>query len=423
LPVSGAGTTITRIVIGGGIAGVSAALFLRRAGMDVVVLDPLPSPGGASFGNSGIISADTAVPIALPGMLWKVPGWLADPMGPLTVRKSYLPAVTPWLIRWIRAGFMDRVLPISEGLRALHREAWDVYRRLLTPEAFTDLLRPVGQVQMWNGEVESPLAAIERRVRDRLGIETRFLNGDELRQMFPGLTRAPVRGLLVPGNGHTVSPRRLVAHLAAVAAAEGVRFVPERVLKLIPASDGGWMVMTNVANHHAVQVLVAAGAWSATLLNPLGLRLPLDTERGYHAMIPDPSVRLPCTILHKDWGMSLSPMEEGLCASGTVEIAGLHAAPDERRARVLAHKAKQLFPQLQGGEPTIWMGFRPSFPDTLPVIGPAPGRPGLFLLFGHGHYGMTGGPTGARLVTQMMQGEAPSINPAPYSASRFDSRQ
>jgi glycine/D-amino acid oxidase-like deaminating enzyme len=411
--------TTTQIVVGGGIAGVTAALYLRRAGLDVSLIDPLPSPGGASFGNAGIISADTAVPIALPGMLRKVPGWLADPMGPLTVRKSYLPSATPWLLRWIRAGFMDRVLPISEALRALHRQAWDVYRTLLTPAAFDDLLRPSGHVQMWNGDAESSSAAIERRVRDRLGIETHRLNGDDLRQMFPGLTREPVRGLLVPGNGHTVSPRRLVAHLAGVAAAEGVRFLPERVLKLLPASAGGWTVMTNAANHHAARVLVTAGAWSATLLDPLGLRLPLDTERGYHAMIPNPSVQLTHTILHKDWGMSLSPMEEGLCASGTVEIAGLHAAPDERRALVLAKKAKQLFPGLEGGEPTIWMGFRPSFPDTLPVIGPAPGFAGLFLLFGHGHFGMTGGPTGAKLVTQLMQGEAPFIDPAPYAASRF----
>jgi D-amino-acid dehydrogenase len=411
--------TTTQIVVGGGIAGVTAALHLRRAGLDVTLIDPLPSPGGASFGNAGIISADTAVPIALPGMLRKVPGWLADPMGPLTVRKSYLPSATPWLMRWIRAGFMDRVLPISEALRALHRQAWDVYRTLLTPAAFDDLMRPFGHVQMWNGEVESSSAAIERRVRDRLGIETQRLNGDDLRQMFPGLTREPIRGLLVPGNGHTVSPRRLVAHLAAVAAAEGVCFLPERVLKLIPAPAGGWTVMTNAANHHAAQLLVAAGAWSTTLLDPLGLRLPLDTERGYHAMIPNPSVRLTHTILHKDWGMSLSPMEEGLCASGTVEIAGLYAAPDERRALVLAKKAKQLFPELEGGEPTIWIGFRPSFPDTLPVIGPAPGLAGLFLLFGHGHFGMTGGPTGAKLVTQLMQGQAPFIDPAPYAASRF----
>jgi glycine/D-amino acid oxidase-like deaminating enzyme len=411
--------TTTHIVVGGGIAGVTAALYLRRAGLDVTLIDPLPSPGGASFGNAGIISADTAVPIALPGMLRKVPGWLTDPMGPLTVRKSYLPSATPWLLRWIRASFMDRVLPISEALRALHREAWDVYRTLLTPAAFDDLLRPSGHVQMWNGEAESPSAKTERRIRDRLGIETHRLNGNDLRLMFPGLTREPVRGLLVPGNGHTVSPRRLVAHLAGAAAAEGVRFLPERVLKLIPASAGGWTVMTNASNHHAARVLVTAGAWSATLLDPLGLRLPLDTERGYHAMIPNPSVRLTHTILHKDWGMSLSPMEEGLCASGTVEIAGLHAAPDERRAWVLAKKAKQLFPGLEGGEPTIWMGFRPSFPDTLPVIGPAPGFAGLFLLFGHGHFGMTGGPTGAKLVTQLMQGQAPFIDPAPYAASRF----
>ncbi|WP_164778526.1 FAD-binding oxidoreductase [Mesorhizobium sp. M7A.F.Ca.US.006.01.1.1] len=411
--------TTTHIVVGGGIAGVSAALYMRRAGLDVTLIDPLPSPGGASFGNAGIISADTVVPISVPGMLRKVPSWLMDPLGPLTIRKSYLPRATPWLLRWLWAGRMRQVLKSSDALRALHSPIWDVYRDLLGANAFADLLRPFGHVQLWDGELESPAAALERRLRERHGVKSQPLRFDELREMFPGLAKMPLRGILIPGNGHIVSPRRLVSHLAAVALAEGVRFVPERVLKLIPREAGDWTVMTNAANHRAARVLVAAGAWSATLLNPLGLYLPLDTERGYHAMFSGSPVQLTHTVLHKDWGVALSPFEEGLCASGTVEIAGLHAPPDERRAAAVARRAMQLFPELEGVEPTIWIGFRPSIPDSLPVIGAAPGFRGLFLLFGHGHNGMTGGPTGARLVTELMQNQAPFIDPTPYAASRF----
>lgn len=407
------------VVVGGGIAGVCAAIFLRRGGAEVALIDPQPTPAGASFGNAGIISADTTLPMALPGMLWKVPGWLADPMGPLTVRKSYLPAAAPWLLRWVRAGFMDRVVPISEALRALHKGVWDAYRLLLTPEAFGELMRPGGHVQMWEGSEVPRTGRIEHMLRTRLGIESHRLDTNGLRQIFPGLADRPFTGYMIPGNGHTVSPRALLRHLADAARAEGVRFVPEKVLKLIPREGGGWTVMSNVGNHRAGKVLVAAGAWSGTLLEPLGLRMPLDTERGYHAMIPEPSIDLPYTILHKSWGMSLSPMREGLCASGTVEIAGLHAAPSERRASVLAEKARAVFPGLSGGEPVLWMGHRPSFPDSLPVIGPAPGLRDLFVFFGHGHYGMTGGPAGARLVGQAMLGETPAIDLAPYSAARF----
>jgi D-amino-acid dehydrogenase len=352
-------------------------------------------------------------------MIWKVPGWLADPMSPLTVRKRYLPQATPWLLRWIRSGFMDRVVPISASLRALHKEAWNVYRELLTPDAFVDLLRPSGHVQMWNGDEVPRTGQIEHDLRCRLGVASERLSASDLRRIFPDMTEKPVTGYMIPGNGHTVSPRRLVRHLSQVAQIEGVILVPERALKLVPEEGRGWMVMTNASNHHAEKVLVTAGAWSGTLLEPLGIKLPLDTERGYHAMIANPSIKLPYTILHKDFGMSLSPMEEGLCASGTVEIAGLHAPPSEQRAYALAKKARYVFPDLKGDEPTVWMGMRPSFPDTLPVIGAAPRVKDLFLLFGHGHYGMTGGPTGARLIAQLMRGEHPQTDLAPYSATRF----
>ncbi|MBB3237082.1 NAD(P)/FAD-dependent oxidoreductase [Phyllobacterium endophyticum] len=406
------------IVIGAGIAGACAAAFLQRAGESVVVLDPLPGTGGASFGNAGIVSADTAVPIALPGMIWNVPKWLIDPLSPLSVRAAYLPQATPWLARWIRAGMMDRVEPISRAIRNLHREVWSVYRELLG-DSFDDLLRPFGHVQLFEGTRESRTASIERLIRKRREIEAHDLTAAELREMFPGLSGERMRGIMIPGNGHTVNPSRLVLSIAEKARQAGVEFRAEKALKLIPESNGGWLVMTNCGTHVAKRVVVTAGAWSGELLEPLGIDLPLDTERGYHAMFKDPGMTVPFTILHKDWGMSISPTECGLCASGTVEIAGLRAPPNEARARVLVTKAKRLFPDLSTESRSFWIGFRPSFPDSLPVVGPSRKFGNLFFLFGHGHYGMTGGPTGAKLLAQLIVGRAPFIDPAPYSASRF----
>ncbi|MBV9863350.1 MAG: FAD-dependent oxidoreductase [Alphaproteobacteria bacterium] len=407
------------IVIGAGVVGLSTALYLQRAGRQVVILDPLGPAGGASFGNAGMISADTAAPIAMPGMLRKVPGWLRDRTGPLVVRPAYFPKALPWLLRWAKEGRIERVLAISDAMRALHRNAFECWRDLLGAEGFAELIRRSGQVHVWDSAEETAGAAIERQIQARHGIEAQTLSADDLRQMLPGISPEVTRGVLVPGNGFTISPARMVRRLGELFRAAGGEIVAERALKLIPRDGGGWMVMTNVANRTAPQVVVATGAWSRTLLDPLGVTVALETERGYHAMLPSPSVTPRYTISYKSRGFGVTPMEEGLRVAGTVEIAGLDAPPDESRARILVGHAKRLFPGLTHGEPSLWMGFRPSTPDSLPVLGEAQRHPGLFLAFGHGHFGMTGGPPSGRLVSQLMLGAAPPIDPAPYRPQRF----
>ncbi len=406
------------VVLGAGVAGLATAVYLRRAGRTVTVLDPLGPAGGASFGNAGMISADTAAPIAMPGMLRRVPGWLTDREGPLVVRPVYFPAALPWLMRWVRAGQIDRVMAISDALRALHRDAFGCWQELVGPRVFGELIRRSGQIQVWDGDGQTPGAAIEAKIRERHGLEAQRLTADDLRQMLPGIARTITAGLLVPGNGYTVSPARLVGALADVLRAEGGQILPERALKVIPR-PGGHTVLTNVANRPAAAVVVAAGAWAKQVLGPLGIAVPLETERGYHAMLPAPSIEPRYTVSYKSRGFGVTPMEGGLRAAGSVEIAGLDAAPDERRAYILAGHARALFPGLQHGEPRIWMGHRPSTPDSLPVLGGVPGHPGLFLAFGHGHFGMTGGPPSGRLVSALVTGAAPALDPAPYGIGRF----
>src|SRR4051794_12304621 len=291
-------------------------------------------------------------------MLRKVPGWLRDPLGPLTVKPSYLPRAAPWLLRWISASRLDRVEAISDAMRALHAPALECWRELLGEELARDLIRQTGQVQVWEGEAETPTMRVEAALRARHGITAEKLSADALRQLFPGIARDISRGLLVPGNGHMVSPGRAVQSLGTLLLAEGGRILPERAMKLVP-EEAGWMVLSNVANHRAASVVVAGGAFSGALLAPLGLRLPLETERGYHAHLPSPSLNLRLPIMQKSRGFGLTPMEDGLRAAGTVEIAGLEAPPDERRAALLAAQAKRLFPGLESGPPRLWMGFRP----------------------------------------------------------------
>src|SRR3984885_874168 len=209
------------IVIGAGVAGLSTALYLQRAGIAVAVIDPLPPAGGASFGNAGLLSPDTAVPIALPGMLRKVPGWLTDPLGPLSVRPGYFPRALPWLLRWIKSGRLQRVLEISDAMRALHQDSLGCWQELLGPALYRDLIRPAGQVQVWEGDAETASAVVERQVRERHGILAEELTADDLRQMFPGIAREVTRGLLLPGHGYTVSPQRSVGTLGELFRQEG----------------------------------------------------------------------------------------------------------------------------------------------------------------------------------------------------------
>jgi glycine/D-amino acid oxidase-like deaminating enzyme len=189
------------LVIGAGVVGLSTALYLQRAGMQVAVIDPLGPAGGASFGNAGMLSPDTATPIAMPGMLRKVPGWLRDPLGPLAVRPSYFPRALPWLLQWVKAGRLERVLAVSDAMRALHRETLDCWRELLGDALYHDLIRPSGQVHVWESDDASPAEAIVQQIRDRHGIRSQPLSADDLRQMFPGIARNITRGLHVPGNG------------------------------------------------------------------------------------------------------------------------------------------------------------------------------------------------------------------------------
>jgi len=416
-------------VIGAGIIGLSVAANLQRLGLTTTIFDALPPGSSTSYGNAGMISVAAVTPMAMPGMLREIPRWLADPQGPLFVQPRYLPSALPWLLRWVRAGAMSEVRRAARGLWALHRHALEEYRDLLG-EAFSDLIQTSGQIHIWDSAKPSASERIAAQLREELGVSAQSLSATQLREMAPDLTPDISRALYFPQNGHTVNPLRLAQTIAQLFCAAGGRIVSEQCLRIVPEGSR-YRLWTHCGDHYFDQVVVAAGAWSRTLLKPLGVRLPLETERGYHVQFladgPSGQISVPIPLLHKGRGFGASAMETGLRVAGTVEIAGLERPPDPRRIEALVANAKRLLPRLDTRNYKIWMGYRPSTPDSLPVLSALARHPGLYMAGGHGHTGVTAAAVSGRLVAQLVAqhlagqgtGVAPFIDPSPYRLERF----
>ncbi len=407
------------IVIGAGIIGAVTALRLATAGQSVVLLDAGEPGMGCSYGNGGAISPDFCVPIALPGMIKRVPRWFADPLGPLVVRWSDLPAATPWLVRWLWASRMAQVEPAAVALRALHASSLDDYARLLGPEAH-GLIEKTGQLYVWRGTAPGPTEELARQLRERHGVETRALDSAAIKAIDPELAPGFVRGLFFPDNGHTVNPLRLVQTLVRLFVAAGGSVVRDRFEGFVH-QDGQVAAIRCASGQQrpASAVVVATGMDGVTTARELGDRIPLQAERGYHVMLPDPVVRPVIKISNRDHMFGLTPMEHGVRIAGTVEIARPDAPRNDQRAWALLTQAKRMYPRLNGEGAQIWMGCRPSTPDSLPVIDRARRARNVIYAFGHGHTGLTGAPMTAALVAEALGLGPAGIAAQPYRVDRF----
>lgn len=406
-------------VVGAGIIGAIAALHLRRLGREVVLVDRGEPGSGCSFGNGGAISPDLCVPMALPGMLRRVPGWFADPLGPLVVRRDALPAALPWLLRWIRAGRMERVEQVARALRALHGPSLRRYATILGPEA-PGLIERTGQLYVWTSDAAGPTEQLARELRERNGVESRPLEAREIYEIDPELAPGFRRGLFFPDNGHTVNPQRLVRTLVDQFRQAGGKLRRDQVSAMTPAD--GQVRSLDLASGGRLDVgavVLATGIDAGPFARRLGDRVPLQAERGYHVMLPNPRVRPAIKISNRDHMFGMTPMEHGVRIAGTVEIASPDAPVDERRAWGLLERAKRMYPRLDGEGATVWMGCRPSTPDSLPVIGRARRAANVIYAFGHGHTGLTGAPLTAELVAHWLLGEKAPIDPNPYRPDRF----
>ncbi len=410
-------------VIGAGMVGITAASFLQRGGHRVFVLDPGAPGEGTSFGNAGCLNGSSVVPMSMPGTVRNVPRWLLDPMGPLSIRWRYLPMIAPWLVRFVRAGAPERVKAQARALRALLAPSIETLLPLAKAAGVADLIHRAGHLWVYRTDESFRKDNAAWQLRRDNGVLVTELDADQLRQAEPALSREFTRGILVEENGHLGNPHRMVQGLAQELQRNGGEIHVARATGF--SLEGGRVraIRTDRGEFPCDVAVVAAGAWSKPLAAELGDRVPLETERGYHIMIQDPEAvpRLP--IADADGKFTSTPMETGLRFAGTVELAGLHAPPDWRRARILLEQGRRLFPALKPSYPeerlSLWMGHRPSLPDSLPCLGPSAASPTVVYAFGHGHVGMAASPMTGKLVADLVTGRAPAIDVAPFSARRF----
>lgn len=406
-------------IVGGGIVGVAAAHACLDAGYAVTILDPRGFAGGTSAGNAGWIAHVDVLPLASPKVWRRLPGWLADPLGPLTIRPSYLPRLSPWLVRFLLASRPARIRQGTEALASLHRLALPAWERLLAPLGLSGHLKRRGSLHVWTSRRDFEAADGMIAAQRRFGVPLDILDGAELRELEPAFGPGVVAAIHYPTGCHVSDPRLLTTALGDAAATRGAVLDRRAAARLEPGPDGVVVQLQDGGGVLADRVVLAAGAWSGTLAADLGDRVPLDTERGYNVTLPRGRFGLTRPVSFEGHGFVATPLDTGDRIGGAVEFAGLNAAPNFARVDAMLSRLQPLLPEadLSGGE--RWMGFRPSLPDSLPVIGPSRADGRVLYAFGHGHYGLTEAAVTADILAALLKGLEPPVDVKPFRPGRF----
>ena len=414
------------VVIGAGVVGLACAIELLRDGHAVTIIEP-GSPGGeqaASYGNGTLLNPSSVIPMSSPGLWRKVPNYLMDPLGPLTIRWSYLPRLLPWLRRFAQAGAsVAKIAATGRQLRPLLADAPDLHRKLAEEAGVGDLITRQGVLFAFPDRAAFAAEAVSWNVRRDNGVTWLELDEDELRQREPALDRHYKFAVLVEQNGQCRDPGAYVAALARHVVELGARIVQAEATGFQIGGERLHAVTMRDAAIACDKAVIAAGARSKALAQAAGDRILLETERGYHVVITDPGIEPRYPTMPSDGKMACVMTPAGLRLAGQVELAGLEAAPNWRRADVLLAFARKVYPGLPADLPPErvkrWMGHRPSTPDGLPVLGLACGCSDVVHAFGHGHVGLTAAAMSGKVVADLVAGRAPPFDLAPYSARRF----
>ncbi|MCA1299445.1 NAD(P)/FAD-dependent oxidoreductase [Stappia indica] len=401
------------IVVGAGVVGLSAALEAQARGLSVRVIDREGPAAGASAGNAGAFAFSDILPLASPRIIRQAPKWLLDPLGPLSIRPAYALRILPWMWRFWRASWPAQVRASTAAQTEMMRVSQASLEPFLDRAGLADMLRRDGQLQVYEGEREFRASLPGWQAREEEGIAFRHLKGEEIAAYQPGLSPRFTHATFTPGWQSIADPKDYTLALAERFRAGGGEIEIAEVEALVP---GG--VKTS-AGERAGQVVLAAGAYSHRLARTAGVRIPLETERGYNTTLPAGAFDLRMQVTFGGHGFVISRLSSGLRVGGAVELGGLELPPNYARADAMLKKAAEFLPGLDISGGTQWMGFRPSLPDTLPAIGPLPGRPDVICAFGHGHLGLTQSTGTAALVADLLTGQAPAIDLAPFSPGRF----
>lgn len=403
----------TVAVIGGGLIGASCALMLTHEGHRVTVLEEGRIGHGCSWGNGAQYNAGSSFPMAHPGVVWRAMRWLADTNGPVRLAPRELLRTLPWLGRFVLTGRRDAWEAAYVALHALHAPCAELYRDMLGDIEWKRVFRPNGALHVWRDVSPGALDGLVDRLRAAHGVAFERLNGEELRELEPGVSRDYQRGIFFPGGGHVISPLVLVESLMRRAAALGVAIRTARVLAIEPGVDGVTL-QTNTGPHRCDIVVIAAGIASRDLARSLGISLSLASERGYHVTVPGISGVISRPVTDAASAFVATPLEGGLRIVGIAEFDAPDAPRDPKQSDKLVAYAHAMLPDLRVGEVNHWMGVRPSTPDSLPIIGPHPDHATILFATGHGHMGISGAPMTAAIICDLVAGRTPRRSCTPY---------
>ncbi len=405
-------------VLGAGIVGICTALSLLERGLPVTVIDKGEPGQETSMGNAGVVSPWSIIPQSLPGTWKSIPKLMFGGSRPLSIHPGVAMQMIPWGLRFLRQGQETRVRKSAEAMSHLCGPSIELYQRHLAGTGHEDLIADSMYVHAFRDGSRATLKAIDYRIRAEMGADMEVVGKDRLSDIEPALSPDFQAAILIKGQARARSPGKLGQVLAEKARAMGANFVRASVQRIKPAEDG-WNIYLEGETLRFDRIVICLGAWSRKLLEDLGLSVPLLAERGYHVEFRDPGFDVRNSVMDVDAKVVASSMAGGLRVAGQAEFAPVDSPPNNRRKGQLTKVAKALFPGLNVGETQFWMGRRPSFPDSLPALGPISGHPGLFANFGHSHYGLMMAPSSGDRLARAICDEPQNIDLGPYALGRF----
>jgi len=405
-------------VVGAGIQGVCISLFLVKKGFKVTLIDrDEPGKNSASYGNAGHFSPYASTPMNRPDILVDVPSMLLSKNGPLALKWNYVPKMIPWFLKFIKNCSNKNMMHTAKYMHQILDLALPAYDELFKEIDISGLVENKGIIYFWtNKDLKS--RELEIGIRKKLGVEQQLLKPDEIHDLEPNIKKIYHGGVYYPSARHTRNPRKILLKLLDLFLKRGGKFEKQNIETINFSSDNKPIIKTNSNSYTFDKAVIACGAFSKKLTDQVYEKIPLDTERGYHVHFKGYDHLLSRPIIFLNRGFGITPMEQGLRVVGTVEFGGLDNPISKKRILNLVNNAKYLFPELHKHHDE-WLGFRPSLPDFLPVIGPSKNYKNLFYAFGHHHLGWTLGAITGKIITGMLAEENTNLNLTPYSSLRF----